>query len=111
AKQRQQLQTIFALGNKLQPADISLAVTSYLPSILYGMCSHGLTAAQPSPYQTTQSNGKSMLPVILQVASSRLLQIIAVTVGNKRRNSVFDTLIKTRGMWGEHERSVGNHDA
>ncbi|XP_048583459.1 probable E3 ubiquitin-protein ligase HERC1 isoform X5 [Nematostella vectensis] len=82
AQDRQQLQTVFALSNKSRPADISLAVTCNLPEILYSMCHRGLVAAQPSPYQNTNASGKSQLPIIVQVASSRLLQIIAITVGS-----------------------------
>lgn len=81
ARARQQLLTVFALSNNYQPADVSLAVTLHLPVTLYSMCCEGLVAVHPSSYQTSSLSGTSQLPVILQVACNRLLQIIAVSVG------------------------------
>ena len=80
ARERQQLLTVFALSNKFQSSDISLAVSSSLPSILYSMCPNGLVAAQPLPFKNTQSKTTSQLPLILNIACGRLLQIITVTV-------------------------------
>ena len=47
-------------------------------------------------------------------AYGRIYYLTKITIQelrNKKRFSVFDSLIKTRVMLGEYERSVGNHDA
>ena len=81
ARDRQQLLTIFALSNKYQPSDVTLAVTSQLHSAMFEMCQGSLLTIQPCPYRTTPVSNSSQLPIILQVACFRLLQIIAVTTG------------------------------
>lgn len=81
ARDRQQLLTIFALSNKYQPSDVALAVSSKLHSSVFQMCQGSLLTIQPCPYQKKQLGNTSQLPVILQVASFRLLQLIAVTTG------------------------------
>ena len=82
ARNRQQLLTIFALTNKYQASDVALAVSSKLHFTAFQMCQGSLLTIQPSSYQKTQLGNTFQLPVILQVASFRLLQLIAVTTGS-----------------------------
>lgn len=82
ARDRQQLLTVFALSNKYQPSDVTLAVSSQLHITMFNMCQGSLLAIQPSPYNKTQISNTTQLPVVLQVACFRLLQIIAVTAGS-----------------------------
>ena len=81
ARERQQLLAVFALSNKYQPPDVALAVTSQLHMTMFNMCQGSLLAIQPSPYHKAQVGNTTQLPVVLQVACWRLLQIIAVTAG------------------------------
>ncbi|XP_077988697.1 putative E3 ubiquitin-protein ligase HERC1 [Glandiceps talaboti] len=78
AKQRLLLTTVFALSVKYQPVDISLAVSSGMLPLLSRLCGH---QAAIRPLLPWMSRGSSQVNTILQVASMRLLQILAVTTG------------------------------
>ncbi|XP_070543560.1 probable E3 ubiquitin-protein ligase HERC1 isoform X2 [Ptychodera flava] len=78
ARQRLLLTTVFALSVKYQPVDISLAVSTGMLPLLSRLCGH---QAVLKPLVPWVSRGMSQLNTILQVASMRLLQILAVTTG------------------------------
>ncbi|XP_077870271.1 putative E3 ubiquitin-protein ligase HERC1 [Saccoglossus kowalevskii] len=78
ARQRLLLTTIFALSVKYQPVDISLAVSTGMLTLLSQLCGHQATFKPLVPWL---SRSVSQLNTILQVASMRLLQILAVTTG------------------------------
>ena len=80
SKQRLQLLTIFALSVKYKPEDIILAVSCNMLPVLSHLC------GSPASLVLTNSavvynTGQSQLDLVLQVASMRLLQILAITAG------------------------------
>ncbi|XP_029961368.1 LOW QUALITY PROTEIN: probable E3 ubiquitin-protein ligase HERC1 [Salarias fasciatus] len=78
AQQRLLLVTVFALSVRYQPVDVSLAVSSGLLSVLSQLC--GSEAALGRPLQLLRS-GAAPLSAALKVASTRLLQILAISTG------------------------------
>ncbi|XP_013415684.1 probable E3 ubiquitin-protein ligase HERC1 isoform X1 [Lingula anatina] len=94
AQQRLTLVTIFALSVKYQPIDISLAVSTGLPQMLVKFCNSLLSFVRP--LQPILYSGQSQLDIVLEVASIRLLQILAITGGTyayKLSSSVIQALV------------------
>ncbi|MGH0120210.1 UNVERIFIED_CONTAM: hypothetical protein FKN15_006371 [Acipenser sinensis] len=79
AQQRLLLVTVFALSVRYQPVDVSLAVSSGLLNVLSQLC--GTDTMLGQPLQLLQKPGVSQLSTALKVASTRLLQILAITTG------------------------------
>ena len=80
ACQRLLLFTIFALSVKYEPVDIALAVHTGMLPLVARLC--GSPAALSRANQAiVYDAGHSQLPAVLQVASIRLLQVLAVTAG------------------------------
>ncbi|KAI8478441.1 putative E3 ubiquitin-protein ligase herc1, partial [Branchiostoma belcheri] len=93
AQDRLLLSTIFALSVKYQPVDVSLAVSSGLLPLLSKLC--GTSPALSHPHQLILG-GTSQLSLVLQVASLRLLHILAVTTGtyaDKLSGSVVSAMV------------------
>ncbi|XP_066271875.1 probable E3 ubiquitin-protein ligase HERC1 [Branchiostoma lanceolatum] len=93
AQERLLLSTIFALSVKYQPVDVSLAVCSGLLPLLSKLC--GTSPALSHPHQLILG-GTSQLSLVLQVASLRLLHILAVTTGtyaDKLSGSVVSAMV------------------
>ncbi|XP_069046831.1 probable E3 ubiquitin-protein ligase HERC1 isoform X3 [Lepisosteus oculatus] len=79
AQQRLLLVTVFALSVRYQPVDVSLAISSGLLNVLSQLC--GTDTMLGQPLQLLQKPGVSQLSTALKVASTRLLQILAITTG------------------------------
>ncbi|XP_042200055.1 probable E3 ubiquitin-protein ligase HERC1 [Callorhinchus milii] len=79
AQQRLLLVTVFALSVRYQPVDVSLAISSGLLNVLSQLCGNDTMLGQP--LQLIQKPGLSQLSTALKVASTRLLQILAITTG------------------------------
>ncbi|XP_039629608.1 probable E3 ubiquitin-protein ligase HERC1 isoform X4 [Polypterus senegalus] len=79
AQQRLLLVTVFALSVRYQPVDVSLAISSGLLNVLSQLC--GTDTMLGQPIQLLQKPGISQLGTALKVASTRLLQILAITTG------------------------------
>ncbi|XP_005987770.1 probable E3 ubiquitin-protein ligase HERC1 isoform X3 [Latimeria chalumnae] len=79
AKQRLLLVTVFALSVRYQPIDVSLAISTGLLNVLSQLC--GTDTMLGQPLQLLQKSGVSQLSTALKVASTRLLQILAITTG------------------------------
>ncbi|KAL4641964.1 putative E3 ubiquitin-protein ligase HERC1 isoform X1 [Arapaima gigas] len=79
AQQRLLLVTVFALSVRYQPADVSLAISSGLLNVLSQLC--GTETMLGQPLQLLQKPGVSQLSTALKVASTRLLQILAISTG------------------------------
>ncbi|KAG8440199.1 hypothetical protein GDO86_006116 [Hymenochirus boettgeri] len=79
AQQRLLLVTVFALSVRYQPADVSLAISTGLLSVLSQLC--GTDTMLGQPLQLLPKSGVSQLSTALKVASTRLLQILAITTG------------------------------
>ncbi|XP_075941225.1 putative E3 ubiquitin-protein ligase HERC1 [Anarhichas minor] len=79
AQQRLLLVTVFALSVRYQPVDVSLAISSGLLSVLSQLC--GTETMLGQPLQLLQKPGVSQLSTALKVASTRLLQILAISTG------------------------------
>ncbi|XP_072409417.1 probable E3 ubiquitin-protein ligase HERC1 isoform X1 [Chiloscyllium punctatum] len=79
AQQRLLLVTVFALSVRYQPVDVSLAISSGLLNVLSQLC--GTDTMLGQPLQLIQKPGVSQLSTALKVASTRLLQILAITTG------------------------------
>ncbi|GCB70606.1 hypothetical protein scyTo_0005723 [Scyliorhinus torazame] len=79
AQQRLLLVTVFALSVRYQPVDVSLAISSGLLNVLSQLC--GTDTMLGQPLQLVQKPGVSQLSTALKVASTRLLQILAITTG------------------------------
>ncbi|XP_055971788.1 probable E3 ubiquitin-protein ligase HERC1 [Sorex fumeus] len=79
AQQRLLLGTVFALSVHYQPVDVSLAISTGLLNVLSQLC--GTDALLGQPLQLLPKTGVSQLSTALKVASTRLLQILAITTG------------------------------
>ncbi|KAM6980533.1 putative E3 ubiquitin-protein ligase HERC1 [Aplochiton taeniatus] len=79
AQQRLLLVTVFALSVRYQPVDVSLAISSGLLNVLSQLC--GTETVLGQPLQLLQKPGVSQLSTALKVASTRLLQILAISTG------------------------------
>ncbi|XP_024118845.1 probable E3 ubiquitin-protein ligase HERC1 isoform X2 [Oryzias melastigma] len=79
AQQRLLLVTVFALSVRYQPVDVSLAISSGLLNVLSQLC--GTETMLGQPLQLLQKPGVSQLGTALKVASTRLLQILAISTG------------------------------
>uniref|UniRef100_A0A3Q1JCX7 HECT-type E3 ubiquitin transferase n=1 Tax=Anabas testudineus TaxID=64144 RepID=A0A3Q1JCX7_ANATE len=79
AQQRLLLVTVFALSVRYQPVDVSLAISSGLLNVLSQLC--GTETMLGQPLQVLQKPGVSQLSTALKVASTRLLQILAISTG------------------------------
>ncbi|XP_032830981.2 putative E3 ubiquitin-protein ligase HERC1 isoform X4 [Petromyzon marinus] len=79
AQQRLQLVTVFALSMRYQPVDVSLAVSTGLLGILSELCGTDMSLGQP--WLLIHKPGLSQIGTALKVASTRLLQILAITTG------------------------------
>ncbi|KAE8617142.1 hypothetical protein XENTR_v10008991 [Xenopus tropicalis] len=79
AQQRLLLVTVFALSVRYQPVDVSLAISTGLLSVLSQLC--GTDTMLGQPLQLLPKSGVSQLSTALKVASTRLLQILAITTG------------------------------
>lgn len=79
AQQRLLLVTVFALSVRYQPVDVSLAISSGLLNVLSQLC--GTETMLGQPLQLLQKPGVSQLTTALKVASTRLLQILAISTG------------------------------
>ncbi|XP_048472974.1 probable E3 ubiquitin-protein ligase HERC1 [Rhincodon typus] len=79
AQQRLLLVTVFALSVRYQPVDVSLAISSGLLNVLSQLC--GTDTMLGQPLQLIHKPGVSQLSTALKVASTRLLQILAITTG------------------------------
>lgn len=79
AQQRLLLVTVFALSVRYQPVDVSLAISSGLLSVLSQLC--GTETMLGQPLQLFHKPGVSQLSTALKVASTRLLQILAISTG------------------------------
>ncbi|KAI1904452.1 hypothetical protein AGOR_G00005790 [Albula goreensis] len=79
AQQRLLLVTVFALSVRYQPVDVSLAISSGLLNVLSQLC--GTDTMLGQPLQLLQKPGVSQLSTALKVASTRLLQILAISTG------------------------------
>ncbi|XP_033633807.1 probable E3 ubiquitin-protein ligase HERC1 isoform X2 [Asterias rubens] len=73
------LVTIFALSVKYQPADVLLAISSGILPLLARLCGEGSQAVLAKPMQPLMSGSIPSMHSVLQVASMRLLQILAIT--------------------------------
>lgn len=71
--------TVFALSVRYQPVDVSLAISSGLLNVLSQLC--GTETMLGQPLQLLQKPGVSQLSTALKVASTRLLQILAISTG------------------------------
>ncbi|KAM3626014.1 uncharacterized protein V6R79_021387 [Siganus canaliculatus] len=94
AQQRLLLVTVFALSVRYQPVDVSLAISSGLLSVLSQLC--GTETMLGQPLQLLQKPGASQLSTALKVASTRLLQILAISTGtyaDKLRPKVVQSLL------------------
>ncbi|XP_061622236.1 probable E3 ubiquitin-protein ligase HERC1 isoform X5 [Phyllopteryx taeniolatus] len=79
AQQRLLLVTVFALSVRYQPVDVSLAISSGLLNVLSQLC--GTDTMLGKPLQLLHKPGVSQLSTALKVASTRLLQILAISTG------------------------------
>ncbi|XP_025019967.1 probable E3 ubiquitin-protein ligase HERC1 isoform X1 [Python bivittatus] len=79
AQQRLLLVTVFALSVHYQPVDVSLAISTGLLNVLSQLC--GTDTVLGQPLQLLPKSGISQLSTALKVASTRLLQILAITTG------------------------------
>lgn len=79
AQQRLLLVTVFALSVHYQPVDVSLAISTGLLNVLSQLC--GTDTLLGQPLQLLPKTGISQLSTALKVASTRLLQILAITTG------------------------------
>ncbi|XP_061671695.1 probable E3 ubiquitin-protein ligase HERC1 isoform X2 [Syngnathoides biaculeatus] len=79
AQQRLLLVTVFALSVRYQPVDVSLAISSGLLNVLSQLC--GTDTMLGKPLQLLDKPGLSQLSNALKVASTRLLQILAISTG------------------------------
>ncbi|XP_076880016.1 putative E3 ubiquitin-protein ligase HERC1 isoform X2 [Brachyhypopomus gauderio] len=79
AQQRLLLVTVFALSVRYQPADVSLAVSSGLLDVLSQLCGRETLVGQT--LQLLHKPASSQLSTALKVASTRLLQILAISTG------------------------------
>nr|XP_033775643.1 probable E3 ubiquitin-protein ligase HERC1 isoform X2 [Geotrypetes seraphini] len=79
AQQRLLLVTVFALSVRYQPIDVSLAISTGLLNVLSQLC--GTDTMLGQPLQLLPKSGVSQLSTALKVASTRLLQILAITTG------------------------------
>uniref|UniRef100_A0AAV2LT25 B30.2/SPRY domain-containing protein n=1 Tax=Knipowitschia caucasica TaxID=637954 RepID=A0AAV2LT25_KNICA len=79
AQQRLLLVTVFALSVRYQPVDVSLAISSGLLNVLSQLC--GTETMLGQPLQLKLKPGVSQLSTALKVASTRLLQILAISTG------------------------------
>ncbi|XP_036123353.1 probable E3 ubiquitin-protein ligase HERC1 isoform X14 [Molossus molossus] len=79
AQQRLLLVTVFSLSVHYQPVDVSLAISTGLLNVLSQLC--GTDTMLGQPLQLLPKTGVSQLSTALKVASTRLLQILAITTG------------------------------
>nr|XP_060611660.1 probable E3 ubiquitin-protein ligase HERC1 isoform X2 [Anolis sagrei ordinatus] len=79
AQQRLLLVTVFALSVHYQPVDVSLAISTGLLNVLSQLC--GTDTMLGQTLQLLPKSGVSQLSTALKVASTRLLQILAITTG------------------------------
>ena len=84
AQQRLLLVTVFALSVRYQPVDVSLAISSGLLNVLSQLC--GTETMLGQPLQLLQKPGVSQLSTALKVASTRLLQILAISTGYQQQD-------------------------
>ncbi|XP_016128716.1 probable E3 ubiquitin-protein ligase HERC1 [Sinocyclocheilus grahami] len=79
AQQRLLLVTVFALSVRYQPVDVSLAISSGLLDVLSQLC--GTETLLGQTLQLLHKPAGSQLNTALKVASTRLLQILAISTG------------------------------
>lgn len=79
AQQRLLLVTVFALSVRYQPVDVSLAISSGLLDVLSQLC--GTETLLGQTLQLLHKPAGSQLSTALKVASTRLLQILAISTG------------------------------
>ncbi|XP_053490210.1 probable E3 ubiquitin-protein ligase HERC1 isoform X6 [Ictalurus furcatus] len=79
AQQRLLLVTVFALSVRYQPVDVSLAISSGLLDVLSQLC--GKETLLGHALQLLHKPADSQLSTALKVASTRLLQILAISTG------------------------------
>ncbi|XP_062869323.1 probable E3 ubiquitin-protein ligase HERC1 isoform X2 [Trichomycterus rosablanca] len=78
-QQRLLLVTVFALSVRYQPVDVSLAISSGLLEVLSQLCGKETLLGQT--LQLLHKPAGSQLSTALKVASTRLLQILAISTG------------------------------
>lgn len=86
AQQRLLLVTVFALSVRYQPVDVSLAISSGLLDVLSQLC--GTETLLGQTLQLLHKPAGSQLSTALKVASTRLLQILAISTGYKTVHSL-----------------------
>lgn len=79
AQQRLLLVTVFALSVRYQPVDVSLAISSGLLDVLSQLC--GKETLLGHTLHLLHKPAGSQLSTALKVASTRLLQILAISTG------------------------------
>ncbi|XP_030650140.1 probable E3 ubiquitin-protein ligase HERC1 isoform X2 [Chanos chanos] len=79
AQQRLLLVTVFALSVRYQPVDVSLAISSGLLDVLSQLC--GTETLLGQTLHLLHKPAGSQLSTALKVASTRLLQILAISTG------------------------------
>ncbi|XP_035381674.1 probable E3 ubiquitin-protein ligase HERC1 isoform X2 [Electrophorus electricus] len=79
AQQRLLLVTVFALSVRYQPVDVSLAISTGLLDVLSQLCGRETLLGQT--LQLLHKPSGSQLSMALKVASTRLLQILAISTG------------------------------
>ena len=73
---------MFALSVKYASVDVSLAVSSGLLPVLWGVCGHSPAAlCQAAHVLVYNSEAHQRTDTLLRVASHTLIHILAVTVG------------------------------
>lgn len=78
-QQRLLLVTIFALSVRYQPVDVSLAISSGLLEVLSQLCETKTLFGRTLQFLNKPAG--SQLSTALKVASTRLLQILAISTG------------------------------
>ena len=81
ATQRELLLTLFALSVKYEPCDVTHAVSCGMLPLLARLCGSATTVAQMCQAPLYCLSSRDQQSNLVQVASVRLLQILAVTVG------------------------------
>ena len=80
ARQRLLLYTVFALSEKYGPMDVALAISRDLLPLLSKLCGSPATLSKVTS-TVVYNSGQSQISTVLQVASMRLLQILAISAG------------------------------
>uniref|UniRef100_H0V6J8 HECT-type E3 ubiquitin transferase n=1 Tax=Cavia porcellus TaxID=10141 RepID=H0V6J8_CAVPO len=127
AQQRLLLVTVFALSVHYQPVDVSLAISTGLLNVLSQLC--GTDTMLGQPLQLLPKSGVSQLSTALKVASTRLLQILAITTGtyadklspkvvqslldllcSQLKNLLSQTGVLLMALFGEGEKEEGEEE-